>query len=188
MAKKIRQSILQSIPDVTVLLARDSDKTLYLMERAQFANSNKGDLFISLHCNAGSNSASGVETYYFSLSEEDETERTVRLLENKSEFISKPGESYNTIDFITADMTQINHVNASISFASLIQRKILEKNLSRNRGIKKARFFVLKDVYMPSALIEIGFISNKNEEEALMNETFQTELANAITEAIKQLR
>ena len=185
-ALKIKKVIQQMMPYVEVLLTRSTDQTLYLNERSNFANANKGDLFISLHCNSGMSAARGVETFYFSLSEEDETERTARLLENKDEFTYKPNDPNKPVNFIMTDMAQINHINESVKFASAIQMKVLEKKLALSRGIKKARFFVLKDTFMPSVLVELGFISNKNDEALLISEDYHNAIAEAIALAIKQ--
>ncbi|HPG29215.1 MAG TPA: N-acetylmuramoyl-L-alanine amidase [bacterium] len=188
-ALKLKEYIEKSGKDVNVLLTRSSDETLFLDERPQIANKNKCDLFLSIHCNSGPKNAQGFETFYFSLTEDDETERTARLLENNI------GDSYknakrkmNPIDFITTDLAQINHINESSDFAEIIQKKLFEAAVSSNRGVKKARFMVLKDAFMPSVLVELGFLSNETEEKLLTNENYQNKLAAGIGEAILQYK
>ncbi|MBP7653370.1 N-acetylmuramoyl-L-alanine amidase, partial [Candidatus Dependentiae bacterium] len=184
-ALKLKETLEKSNKDITVLLTRTSDETLFLDERPQIANKNKCDLFISIHCNSGVKSALGFETFHFSLTEDDETERTARLLENTiNESYKYAKRKINPIDFITTDLAQINHINESIDFAGIIQQKLFEYSVSSNRGIKKARFAVLKDAFMPSVLVELGFLSNETEEKLLINENYQTKLAVGISEAI----
>ena len=182
----LREFLNKQLADWRILLTRSTDEFLQLSERSQFANRNNGDLFISLHCNSGHKTARGHETYIFSMTEDDETERTVRLLENSvaEKFNLSSRKKNNPVDFITTDLAQINHLSESAILADLIQKHLCDYVSSENRGVKKARFYVLKDTFMPSALIELGFLSNEYDEKLLINETYQQKLARAIADAI----
>ena len=186
---KLKNILEKILPNVKILLTRTTDELLYLEERSQFANKNRGDLFVSIHCNAGPLNVRGFETFYFSLTEDDETERTVRLLENNEKYqYRKDKKNINVLDFITTDLAQINHINESIELANLVQARLSEQIQSANRGARKARFFVLKDTFMPAVLIELGFLTNELEEKLLTNDAYQNKLAEAIANAISDFK
>jgi N-acetylmuramoyl-L-alanine amidase len=189
-AKVLKQYLEKILPNVSVMLTRETDEFLSLNQRSYIANKNNGDLFISLHCNSGFKNAQGYEIYYFSLTEDDETERTVRLFENSvyDKYEKSETKKLNTVDFIKTDLAQINHINESIDFAHYVENELSKKIIANNRGLRKARFYVLKDVFMPSVLIELGFLSNPKEEKLLNNKSYQNKICLGIAEAIKKYK
>ncbi|MDY6916073.1 MAG: N-acetylmuramoyl-L-alanine amidase [Candidatus Cloacimonadota bacterium] len=190
-AKKLEKIIKKNL-DVEVLLTRDHDEFISLQKRTQYANDNQADLFISIHCNAHRNSkVSGVEVFYLSTAKTDEA-RAVEALENavvyKYEGGQKAVEHYDDLSFILADMAQSEHLEESYNLAMKLQANLIKTSNCRNRGVKQANFYVLRGAFMPSVLLELGFMTNKQEEEKLKKSSYQEQLAWAIYEGIKDFK
>ncbi len=148
----------------TVLLTRSADNYLALSARAAHANQQNADLFVSLHVNAAADRAvSGIET--FALTPAGAPSSTSA----KPETTKYPG---NAKDF------------NNILLAYHIQKSLLTATGAADRGVKRARFAVLRDISCPGVLVEIGFISNRQEERKLANAAYQELLARAICSGI----
>ncbi|MGL6177734.1 MAG: N-acetylmuramoyl-L-alanine amidase family protein [Tannerellaceae bacterium] len=185
---KLGELIESNHRDVKVVYTRKTDRFIELDERANIANRNKADLFISIHTNALKNkTVSGTETYTLGLGagRTDENleiamrENSAILLEDNYEqkyegFNPNSSESYIIFEFM-----QNKFMEQSIEFASHIQKGFARKNRT-NRGVRQAGFLVLRKTTMPSVLVELGYISNRNEEQYLKSSSGQSELAHAI--------
>lgn len=182
-ARRLAQ-LLESRLGVRVLLTRDGDNYLELDERTTIANNNKSDLFLSIHANAspGTN-ASGSEVYYLAYEASDEDARRLAASENAA---AQPrARASSDLEFILWDMAQASHLNESASLAELLQDELQAgRSEERNRGIKQAPFRVLMGATMPAALVEVGFITNPEEERRLGSGDYQDQLASAIYRAI----
>ena len=178
-ARRLGQ-LLESRLGVRVLLTRDGDNYLELDERTTIANNNKSDLFLSIHANASPRpNASGSEVYFLSYQASDEESRRLAASENANGS-TRPRAS-SDLEFILWDMAQASHLNESATLAELLQDELRAgRTDDRNRGIKQAPFRVLMGATMPSALIEVGFITNPEEERRLGSSDYQDQLANAI--------
>ena len=178
-ARRLGQ-LLESRLGVRVLLTRDGDNYLELDERTTIANNNKSDLFLSIHANASPRqNASGSEVYYLSYEASDDESRRLAAAENANG-LSRPRAS-SDLEFILWDMAQASYLNESATLAELLQDELQAgRSERRNRGIKQAPFRVLMGATMPSALIEVGFITNPEEERRLGLSDYQDQLANAI--------
>ncbi|RLC53529.1 MAG: N-acetylmuramoyl-L-alanine amidase [Candidatus Cloacimonadota bacterium] len=190
-AKKLQKKIIDNL-DVTVLLARDKDEFVSLQQRTQFANQNNADLFISIHCNAHRNSkVNGIEVFYLSTAKTDEA-RAVEALENQVVYDYEGGEEavkkYDDLAFILADMAQSEHLEESYHLGTKLQAEMISKTKSHSRGVKQANFYVLRGAYMPAVLVEMGFISNKEEEKKLTNSSYQNKIVDAIFEGVKDFK
>jgi N-acetylmuramoyl-L-alanine amidase len=172
--------LLESRLGVRVLVTRDGDNYLELDERTTIANNNKSDLFLSIHANASpGRNASGSEVYYLSYEASDDEAGRVAASENVSG--SARPRATSDLDFILWDMAQASHLNESARLAELLQDELQAgRSENRNRGIKQAPFRVLMGATMPAALIEVGFITNPEEERRLGSSDYQDQLANAI--------
>lgn len=189
---KILQKKLMKELDAKVLITRDKDEYVTLQERTDFANKENADLFISLHCNAHPNkNASGIETFYLSTAKTDEA-RAVEALENEVVYKYEGGEEamqkYDELAFILADMAQVEHLNESSEISYLLQKKLIAKMQCVDRGVKQANFYVLRGAFMPSILVELGFMSNKIEEQKLLKTAYQIKLVNAIFDTVKEFK
>jgi N-acetylmuramoyl-L-alanine amidase len=195
-ALKLGSLISQNHPDTKVIYTRKTDVFVELDERANIANRNKADLFISVHTNSvpkSSSSASGTETYTLGLARTDENldvamrENSAILLEDNylqkyEGFDPNSSESYIIFEFM-----QNKHVEQSVSLASYIQKAFASANRT-DRGVRQAGFLVLRKTSMPSVLIELGYISNAREEEFMRSDAGQTKLAKAIYNAFSKYK
>ena len=187
--------IKKNIPDAKVIYTRDKDVFVNLNERARIANKNKADLFISIHTNSSKNSsANGMETFTLGVSKSKEN-MEVAMLENS---VIKYEEDYetkyegfdpNSVDsYIMFEFMKDQYTDRSITCADLIQKGMIKASKRNDRGVRQAGFLVLRATTMPSVLVELGFISNKEEEKFLNNNDNQVKMATAIFNAIKEYK
>ena len=182
---------LQRDSDIKVIYTRKNDVFVELRERPKRANSIDANLFISIHCNSVSNPTPyGTETFVMGLARSNtnfeiaKNENSVILLEKNYK------KSYNGFDpnkpetLIGLKIMQEEYLNRSISLASKIEKNFTQKLNRKSRGIKQTPLWVLDAAYMPSVLIELGFLSNKEEGIYLNSETGQDQMAEAIAAAI----
>jgi len=177
-----------------VLLTRDKDIDVSQENRSALANNNDAAVFISIHANGSFRTATGAETFYMSLTDLDEETRKLAYLENNSSQletrIADDAKDKDAVKMILWDMAQAAYIKQSARLAEAIQSELpalltKEGRPSRslaveNRGIKQARFKVLTGVACPAVLVEIAFMSNPEEEQKLVDEDFQTSVAQAI--------
>ena len=176
---------------VDVLMTRTTDTLIALSDRGRIANSNHGDVFISIHCNApGSSNAAGAREHgfetYFLAEAKTEDERRVQDMENESVKFETGANAPkgDPLSFIITDMAQNEHLRESSDLAQTIQQGLIEVHPGPNRGVQQANFAVLRGSYMPAVLIEIGFGSNQSEATYLSDQSNQRALARNITESI----
>lgn len=182
---------LQRDSDIKVIYTRKKDVFIELRERPKVANSIDANLFISIHCNSVSNPTPyGTETFVMGLARSNtnfeiaKNENSVILLEKNYK------KSYNGFDpnkpetLIGLKIMQEEYLNRSISLASKIEKNFTHKLNRKSRGIKQTPLWVLDAAYMPSVLIELGFLSNKEEGIFLNSEAGQDQMAEAIATAI----
>lgn len=139
------EALLQSEPEINVIMTRDEDVYPTRTERVALANQLKADIFVSIHGNSvlASPQASGTETYYYQRS-------------------------------------------SSKDLAKVIHKHLVKALGFKDRGVKEGNYQVIRETTMPAALLEIGFLSNLAEEEALFTEAVQDKAAQAIVEGIKE--
>jgi N-acetylmuramoyl-L-alanine amidase len=195
-ALKTGKYINDNLKDVKVVYTRDKDVFVELRERGQIANKAKADLFISIHANStdGGRSVRGAETFILGL-DKDAANLAVAMKENEvilleddysahySGFDPKSPESY-----IVFSMMQNLYKKQSIEFASLVQDQFRERLGRIDRGVKQGPFQVLVGTAMPSVLVEVGFISNAEEEKYLKSAQGQDYLASAIYRAFRDYK
>ncbi len=176
--------------DVKVIYTRKTDVFIPLQERANIANKNKADLFVSIHTNALPNGkiAYGSETYTLGMARSSENfdvakrENSVILVENDYKekyagFNPNSSESYIIFEFM-----QDEHMKQSISLAQSIQKYYVSLAHRKNKGVHQAGFLVLRETSMPSVLTELGFISTPEEEAYLNSQDGINKLARSIFE------
>ena len=176
---------------VDVLMTRTTDTLIALADRGKIANSNHGDVFISIHVNApGYNTAAaarerGFETYFLAEAK-TEDERRVQDMENESVKFETGANAPkgDPLSFIITDMAQNEHLRESSDLAQTIQYGLIDVHPGPNRGVQQANFAVLRGSYMPAALIELGFGSNQSEATFLSDQANQRALARNIAESI----
>ena len=181
---------LEKNKDIKVVYTRDSDVFIPLEKRGKIANDAKADLFVSVHCNAHNSQASGTETFVLGL-HRNSTNFEVAKRENSVIFLEENYEvTYDGFDpnspesSIGMTIMQEEYLDQSILLADLVQKKFTHDLKRENRGVKQAGFIVLHQTYMPSVLIETGFLTNKEEGPYLNSPSGQTKMADAIVNAI----
>ena len=188
-ARKLKK-ILERKLGVKVLLTRDKDKFVPLLERAKIANRAGADLFISIHCNSGRNrKASGVETYFLSEAR-TEWERAVAAYENSAikYEIQDMVDTTDVLKYILMDMAQNEFLRESQDLAAYIEQSLARTLKRPDRGVKQAGFYVLFGAYMPAVLVEVGFLSNRREEKLLTSRKYQEKIAYGIYRGIKKFK
>lgn len=162
LAKKV-QALLQRA-GYRVLLTRSGDGNMTLLQRTNFANAAKADLFISIHSNAAANkTVSGIETFV----------------------LTPQGAPSDSSSKAAAEQYAGNvHNNNSVALGNHIHRQLIARTKANDRGLKRARFQVLRDARCPSVLLEVGFLSNPAEERKLGADAYQSELARGIAAGI----
>jgi N-acetylmuramoyl-L-alanine amidase len=181
------KAALEARLGVRVILTRDGDRTVGLDERAAVANNNKADIFISLHANASvRSSASGAEVFYLSLAEYgDQAERVAR---GESEALPVFGGGTRDIEVILWEMAQARYIEQSATLAQLVESALRERVDMSPRAIQQAPFRVLVGANMPAVLIEMGFITNPDQERLLTSDTFQGSLVQALVDSLIRFR
>lgn len=186
------KALLEKDLGVKVVLTRSDDRFVSLQDRTRIANECKADLFVCLHTNSSKSAQSrGLETYYLSTAQTSDA-RAVEALENdvveRFEGGSAAKSKYDDLDFILSDLSQTEHLESSNSLATSVQQNLVAGTKSMDRGVKQANFYVLRGAFMPSVLVEMGFISNPDEEQLLLNSEYQERLARTIFEGIKRFK
>ena len=194
-ALKVGKYIEKNIKGVKVVYTRKSDVFIPLDERAKIANDNNADLFISIHVNSSPSSrAYGTETYIMGLHKSEDNLR-VAMKENSAilyeeNYKQKYGglEPDSAATYIVMSLYQNAYREYSLKFAQLVQDQFRLRAKRKDLGVKQAGFVVLWRTTMPSVLIEVGFISNPNEERYLNSQYGQDIIASAIYRAVKEYK
>ncbi|MEA2488637.1 MAG: N-acetylmuramoyl-L-alanine amidase, partial [Acidobacteriota bacterium] len=169
-----------------VVLTREDDSVVSLDQRTAIANQYKADLFLSVHLNAAvTKVAKGSETYFLSLEASDELARKAAETENAASSAADPSSD---LKLILWDLAQQSYLDESSRFAQAVQEEMNAASAVHNRGVKQAPFKVLVGATMPAALVEVGFISNPEEEAKLQTPEFQTMLVEALTRAVQRYK
>ncbi len=189
-AKKLKRILTERL-DIEVVLTREKDEFISLLQRTEIANKEDADLFISIHCNASKDiKANGTSVFFLSSARTDE-ERAVAALENAAiryEGGEDVKKQYTELDFILSDLAQNEFLIESSELATMIEANIITSVFTRDRGVRQADFYVLRGVFMPAVLVETAFISNKKEEKKLRSDKFQQAIAEAIYNGIKRFK
>lgn len=181
-------------PDVRVVYTRKTDVFVELYNRARIANEAHGDLFICIHCNAGSPEAHGSETYALGL-HRAATNLAVAKRENEAILLEDNyKENYLGFDVhspegsVIFSLIQNTFLNRSLQFAAKCQKNFSALAGRYDRGVKQAGFLVLVYTAMPAVLIETGFLTNRKEEAFLMDPHNQALMAEAIFRAFAEYK
>ncbi len=185
-ARLVREELMKLVSPVRVVLTRKGDVMMPLRDRADVANKERADVFLSLHANYSYNrDAHGLETYFLSVAKTDE-ERAVAAMENAPlarEASWEGGGSSEELEFILWDSAQSAWLDQSASLAAHVQKLAAQRGLG-SRGVKQAGFYVLSGAYMPAVLVEVGFLSNREEEHKLKDERHLRKVAQVLAEGV----
>ena len=187
-------AILEKEKGVKVVYTRKSDKYVTLNGRANVANKAKADLFVSIHCDAHTSNAYGAGTFVLGLHRNKDNfriaqkENAVIFLEDNYEQEYDGFDPNNPESVISLVLMQEDYLNQSIEAANYIQQSFVKNLKRKNRTVKQAGFLVLRNTYMPSVLVETGFLTNSKEGAYLNSKRGQTEISKAIAKAIMQYK
>ncbi len=183
--------LIENRTDIEVVYTRKTDVFIPLWERTKIANETGGKVFLSIHVNANKNKkASGFETYLLRPGKTDaavavaEMENAVIKLEKSSDRYSKMSAE----QLILATMAQSSFMQQSETLADLVQSEFDKKLVGQNRGVKQAGFIVLIGASMPNVLIELGFISNRNDAKRLKKAAYRQKAAEAIFQSLMKYK
>ena len=195
---EIGRLITEELKDVKVVYTRKTDTFVELGQRARIANKAKANLFISVHTNAidrrSKRKPQGVQSYTLTLNtaesnlEVEKRENSVIQLEENGEekwSYSNPKSSESDIMY---ELLQDQHMEQSVDFAQIVQREMVTTAKRTDAGVLQANFAVLRLTYMPSVLLELGYISTPSEEIFLMTNNGRKLLAKSIFNAIKKYK
>ncbi len=187
-ALRIRGIIKKEYPAYEVILTRDSDVFIPLPQRAKIANKSEADFFLSIHANASPNrKARGIETYLLNWTNDEEALK-VAARENAIS-LQKMKQVQSELGVILASLDRDRKRDGSLNLAGNIQRSLVSSIKSRypkvaDLGVKQALFYVLVDAQMPSALAEVSFISNPEEEKLLSDGAYKQKIAESLVDGI----
>jgi N-acetylmuramoyl-L-alanine amidase len=192
-ALKLGKLIEEKMKDVKVVYTRSTDKFVDLYKRGKLANEQGGKLFISIHCNSTKKkptNATGIEVY---LLRPSRTQEAINIAERENQVIEYEDdptryEQLNDENFILVSMAHSSYMKYSENFADMLNTQFKHNTKLKARGVKQAGFYVLVGASMPSVLIESGFITNKKDVDYLKSSSGNTQLAEAIFEAIEEYR
>ncbi len=188
--------IRRNHPEVKVIYTRSTDTFVGLERRARIAVKAKADLFISIHTNSTAagrkgTSARGTETYTLGMHRAADNlavakrENSVITLESDYKQRYEGFDPNSSESYIIFEFMQDRNMEASVKLARLIQKQFVSTAKRVDKGVHQAGFLVLREVSMPSVLIELGFINNRQEEKYLASSSGQTQLARSIYNAFK---
>jgi N-acetylmuramoyl-L-alanine amidase len=170
---------------------RQTDVFIELVNRPKVANKINADLFVSIHCNSVTNQTpAGTETFVMGLSRSNmnlevaKKENSVILLEDNYKKTYEGFDPHKPESLAGLKIVQEENLNSSITLASIIQDNFTQNLNRKTRGVKQQPLWVLDAAYMPGVLIELGFLSNKEEGEYLNSEEGQDQMAEQIAKAI----
>ena len=181
---------------VKVVYTRKSDTFVPLMERAQIANRNKADLFISIHTNAlpGGKTARGFETYTLGMHragdnlEVAKRENAVILVEKDYKRTYQGFDPNSAESYIMFELIQGRNMEKSVELARMIQGRVCATASRADKGVHQAGFLVLRETSMPSCLVEMGFITTPDEEASLNTAATQERIAEGLYRAFLQYK
>lgn len=195
MSLLLGEMIKKAYPDVKVIYTRTDDSFVELYKRAEIANKNNADLFICVHVNAStSSSPHGTETFVMGV---DKTGANLNVAKLENSVILKEDnylDKYDGFDpndpetHIIFSLYQNANLTQSLLFAQALQDNFTNDVKRYNRGVKQAGFLVLWKTTMPSVLIELGFISNPEEEKYLNSADGQLALSSAMFDAFESFK
>lgn len=160
----------------TVFLTRTDDTFVSLGARARFANSKNADVMISIHANdAGSRTASGIETYFLSTQASDAEAQA--LAERENDDSDEVGDDREVLGSVLSDLKRSNATIESELLANRVHGSVVRSTNAKSRGIRRAPLAVLKRTEMAAILVEIGFMTHPTEGAQLWTTPYQTQIA-----------
>ncbi|PYR10453.1 MAG: hypothetical protein DMG00_12070 [Acidobacteria bacterium] len=179
------KGIIEARLGIRVLLTRDDDRNVPLDERTAIANNNKADLFLSLHVNASlRKSATGASIFYAAFDRGSPPAEAPGGVERLPTF----GGGLRDIEMVPWDLAQTRHVDQSTAFANVLREQLGNRVPLAPRAVDSAALRVLESANMPAVLIELGYLTNGDQEKLLAGDGFQTNFVQALYDAVVRFR
>lgn len=201
-SKLFAEKIRSAYPDVKVIMTRNDDRYVTLSGRADIANNASADLFISIHINAQAkgNSASGYSIHCLGQSSKQgndlfgknldlvQRENSVILLEDDYQTKYQGFDPSDPQSYIFFSLMQNAHLEHSLIFAEDVAEAMKGGPITRNRGVSQDPFWVLWRTAMPAVLVEVGFISNAGDLQAMRSPQGREKIADNLLKAFKTFK
>ena len=185
-ARRLR-TLIESRLGLKVFLTRDDDRTMSLDDRSAFANNHRADVFLSIHANSAVRPAlKGAEVYYLTVERADEEAR--KKAEANGTTLPALGGGTRAIDLILWETAQARYLEQSATLAGYIEQALRGRVDMSPRAIQQAPFRVLVGANMPAALVEIGYLSNADQEAQLTTAAYQDQVAQSLLDALVKFR
>jgi N-acetylmuramoyl-L-alanine amidase len=193
-ALKLGQLLEKNLKDVRVVYTRTTDRFVELYRRTQIANEAAGKLFVSLHCNALPHKPSSMNGFEIYLLRPNRSEEAVSIASRENAVIQleegyeKRYQKLTEEEFILVTMAQSSYMKYSEQFAECAIGSMAKNLRIKNSGVKQAGFYVLVGASMPNVLVELGYLSNRKEEQLLRSQDGQRKIAEALFKGIKDYK
>ena len=189
----VEKYILERHPNIKVVMTRRDDSYPTLHERTVIANRAQGDVFISIHCDAAENrSAYGSSTYVMGKDHDDENRVAMRensvILQEENQDVYEGFDPTKPESYIMLTMFQYAFIQQSVELAQQVQNSFRDDVGRKDRGVKQQPLYVTSRSAMPAILIELGFLTNSAEEDYLITEQGQDEMARSIARSFGQYK
>jgi N-acetylmuramoyl-L-alanine amidase len=168
-----------------VLLTRDDDRKVALDDRTALANNNKADLFVSVHANASLRRTTAGATIFYARFDTQPTSHTPTAA---AERLPTFGGGLREIELVPWDLAQTHHLDQSTAFATLLQQQLAQKIPLTARPVDSAPLRVLESANMPAVSVELGYVTNADQEKLLTSEAFQNTFVQAFYDAVVRFR
>jgi N-acetylmuramoyl-L-alanine amidase len=184
-AQRLKAAI-ESRLGLRVLLTREADTDVAVDRRTALANNNKADVFISLHANGSlRNTAAGATIFSATFPPEAEQQARASLAPER---LPTFGGGVRDIELVPWDLAQLRHIDESVAFATILEGQLRDHVPLAPHPVDQAPLRILGSANMPAVLIEMGFLTNEDQEKALAGSEFQTAFVQAIYDSILKFR
>jgi len=185
-ARRLR-TLIESRLGAKVFLTREDDRTLSLDDRSAFANNHQADVFLSIHANSAVRPVlKGAEVYFLTVERADAEAR--KRAGDTAAFLPALGGGSREIDLILWETAQARYLEQSAALAGFVEQSLAARIEMSPRAVQQAPFRVLVGANMPAALVEIGYLSNAEQETQLASGTYQDQVAQALLDALIKFR
>ena len=185
-ARRLR-TLIESRLGLKVFLTREDDRTMSLDERSAFANNRRADVFLSIHANSAVRPAlKGAEVYYLTVERADQEAR--KKADENSATLPALGGGSRAIDLILWETAQARYLEQSATLAGFLEQSLRPRIEMSPRAVQQAPFRVLVGANMPAALVEIGYLSNAEQETQLATAGYQDQVAQSLLDALIKFR
>jgi N-acetylmuramoyl-L-alanine amidase len=188
---RLRDLLKAGLPKTRVLMTRSTDVFVGLKERGQFANTQGGKLFISIHANANtSRSARGYSTYFLGIGKSRQAIEVAQRENSVIQYEDAPEayQEYQDFDYILNAIALSSYLKESQQFAELVNGNLGRRAQIPDQGVHQMGLLVLIGASMPGILVETAFLSNAHEERLLKTRSFQQDVAEALCESIRTFK